>query len=151
MEGSQWMIFRNTITNVLHWDFVRRVLHEHFYFFLYLPRVLWAGLLPSLLPMISKCWIERDVSSADNCRYRATANIQFNVTQLGILAAEWSSDELMGVHDALNQNTTDANVGNLAGNHMFYANDYMVWKHFLYPNPFSHRHFPIRFSAVQAT
>ncbi|CAL1695908.1 unnamed protein product [Somion occarium] len=57
---------------------------------------------------------------------QATANIQFNVTELGILAAEWSSDTLMDVFLALSQNTTDANAGGLTGNRMFYANDYMV-------------------------
>ncbi|KAK7694618.1 hypothetical protein QCA50_001805 [Cerrena zonata] len=92
MEGSQWMIFRNTITNILHWDF-------------------------SALGRFITFPVADD---------QATANIQFNVTELGVLAAEWSSNELMGVYDALSQNSTDANVGALAGNRMFYTNDYMV-------------------------
>ncbi|KAI0078908.1 polysaccharide lyase family 8 protein [Panus rudis PR-1116 ss-1] len=92
VDGDRWMIYRNTITDVLHWDF-------------------------SALGRFITFPVADD---------QATANIQFNVTQLGVLADEWSSETLMDAYEGLVLNTTDANAGALSGNRMFYANDYMV-------------------------
>lgn len=49
-----------------------------------------------------------------------------NVTQIGELGQLWNSDKLQSIASNLEANDTDANVGSLNGNRMFYANDYMV-------------------------
>ncbi|TCD71497.1 hypothetical protein EIP91_008878 [Steccherinum ochraceum] len=92
IDGDQWMIYRNTLTNVLHWDFSA------------LGRFL-------VLPV------------ADG---QATAQINLNLTQIQVLGQLWESDTLTQVYNGLVKNTTDANAGELVGNRMFYANDYMV-------------------------
>ncbi|KAF7964854.1 hypothetical protein HWV62_2113, partial [Athelia sp. TMB] len=56
----------------------------------------------------------------------ATASIKFNVSELQELAEQWQSDPLLEVVNSLNANSSDANSGALAGNRMFYDNDYMV-------------------------
>ncbi|OBZ79153.1 Chondroitinase-AC [Grifola frondosa] len=56
----------------------------------------------------------------------ASSSINTNLTQLQVLGQEWGSDILTNVFDDLSLNTTDANSGNLTGNRMFYANDFMV-------------------------
>lgn len=45
------------------------------------------------------------------------------INQLGEL---WESDTLKSAFTSLTQPGSDANSGDLAGNRMFYANDYMV-------------------------
>ncbi|TCD64841.1 hypothetical protein EIP91_003589 [Steccherinum ochraceum] len=92
IDGDQWMIYRNTLTNVLHWDF--NVLAR----FLVLP-----------------------VADA-----QGTAQINLNLTQIQVLGQLWQSDTLTQTYNSLVKNTTDANAGQLMGNRMFYANDYMV-------------------------
>ncbi|KAJ6503511.1 polysaccharide lyase family 8 protein [Mycena vitilis] len=57
---------------------------------------------------------------------QATASILLNLTKIGVLGDEWSSDTLVKFSDSLSQNSTTANAGNLIGNRMFYDNDYMV-------------------------
>ncbi|KAF8898702.1 polysaccharide lyase family 8 protein [Infundibulicybe gibba] len=92
ISANQWMIFRNTLTGVLHWDF-------------------------SVLGRIISLPV------ADN---QATANLKMNLTQLQILGNQWGSADISQAFQALSSNSTDANVGSLQGNRMFYANDYMV-------------------------
>ncbi|THH34187.1 hypothetical protein EUX98_g65 [Antrodiella citrinella] len=92
IDGDQWMIYRNTLTNVLHWDF--SVLGRFI-----------------SLPVIDG---------------QATAQINLNLTQIQVLGQLWGSDTLTEVYNGLTKNTTDANAGELDGNRMFYANDYMV-------------------------
>lgn len=57
---------------------------------------------------------------------RATASINFNITELINLGELWSSDTLTNVGNSLNSPGNDANVGDIRGNRMFYTNDYMV-------------------------
>ncbi|KAF8807439.1 polysaccharide lyase family 8 protein [Phlegmacium glaucopus] len=91
-EGNRWMIFRNTLTGVLHWDF--SVLGRFISF-----------------PVIDA---------------QATESIKINLTEVLDLGQQWSSDALIDFANDLSENTTHANSGNLIGNRMFYANDYMV-------------------------
>lgn len=42
------------------------------------------------------------------------------------LGGLWNSPEITGLFDDLSINSSTANIGSLNGNHMFYANDYMV-------------------------
>lgn len=49
-----------------------------------------------------------------------------NLTQLEQLGQEWDSEVLLQVYDGLTSSSTDANVGALMGNRMFFANDYMA-------------------------
>ncbi|KAF8203623.1 polysaccharide lyase family 8 protein, partial [Pholiota molesta] len=92
LQGDQWMIFKNVVTNVLHWDFsvVGRIIS---------------------LPV------------ADN---QATSSIKTNLTQMQALGELWNSPEITEMFDDLSINSSTANIGSLNGNHMFYANDYMV-------------------------
>ncbi|KAH8102633.1 polysaccharide lyase family 8 protein [Cristinia sonorae] len=92
IAGDLWMIFRNVLTGVLHWDF--SVLGRFISF-----------------PV------------ADN---QATGSIKINITQIRELGEEWDSDVLTLAYAALSTNTTNANVGSVSGNRMFFANDYMV-------------------------
>ncbi|CAL1695912.1 unnamed protein product [Somion occarium] len=57
---------------------------------------------------------------------QATGSIQINITEIKQLGEEWNSDTLTSAAASLSTNTTDANVGSINGNRMFYANDYMV-------------------------
>lgn len=91
-EGNAWMIFTNTITKVLHWDFsvIGRML---------------------TFPVI-------DAQASGDIRTELSA-----VLELGEL---WSSNTLQEFTRNLWKETSNANAGNLVGNKMFYANDYMV-------------------------
>ncbi|KAH9486902.1 Hyaluronate lyase [Psilocybe cubensis] len=91
-DGDRWMIFRNSITGVLHWDFQNVFL---IFVFLFITR-------------------------------RATGSIKINLTEVLELGNQWSSDSLINFANSLNAPTDNANAGQLQGNRMFYANDYMV-------------------------
>ena len=60
------------------------------------------------------------------CFLRATGSININITEFEQLGQEWPSQPLIQAFNNLNMNTPTANAGNLSGNRMFYANDYMV-------------------------
>lgn len=92
MDADRWMIYRNTDTGVLHWDF-------------------------SALGR----FITLPVADA-----QATANININVSQVGLLGEQWSSSDLTDFATQLSSTSSSANAGDLKGNRMFYANDYMV-------------------------
>ncbi|EKM61018.1 polysaccharide lyase family 8 protein [Phanerochaete carnosa HHB-10118-sp] len=92
MDGSQWMIYRNVLTDVLHWDF--SVLGRFISF-----------------PVADQ---------------QATGSININITEVQQLGEEWDSDTLITVYGRLASPSNDANVGELTGNRMFFANDYMV-------------------------
>jgi len=57
---------------------------------------------------------------------QATGSININITEIRQLGVEWDSDVLIDIADKLLKNTTDANIGHLKGNRMFWDNDYMV-------------------------
>ncbi|KAK0198423.1 polysaccharide lyase family 8 protein [Armillaria mellea] len=58
---------------------------------------------------------------------QATADIGMNLTAVEELGNEWMSSTLTEFGTSLKDNNlTHANAGNLTGNRMFYANDYMV-------------------------
>jgi hypothetical protein len=59
------------------------------------------------------------------CR-RATHNINLNLTEVLELGKLWSSASLIDFANSLTPTTPNANAGNLVGNRMFYAEDYMV-------------------------
>ncbi|KAK1228704.1 hypothetical protein PQX77_008198 [Marasmius sp. AFHP31] len=90
-DGDSWMIYRNTKTETLHWDF------------------------SALGRFISFPVID----------LQATANININLTKVNQLGQEWQSDTLTRFAQ-LSQGSSSANAGQLVGNRMFYANDYMV-------------------------
>ncbi|KAI0365220.1 galactose mutarotase-like protein [Pilatotrama ljubarskyi] len=92
LQGDLWMIYRNILTNVLHWDF--SVLNRFISF-----------------PVV------------DN---QATASININITEIQELGKLWNSSVLQSVSQSLARPSKDANAGNITGNRMFYANDYMV-------------------------
>lgn len=108
-DGDQWMIYRNVLTGVLHWDFVS-------------PNVIGMSGTVLISPQSA---LGRFISFpvADN---QATGSINTNLTKVRVLGGNWQSDKLIDIVDSLNQNTTDANVGSLDGNRMFWDNDYMV-------------------------
>ncbi|THH06921.1 hypothetical protein EW145_g3747 [Phellinidium pouzarii] len=60
---------------------------------------------------------------ADN---QATASIKINITELQVLGEEWGSDTLTDAFNNLSKNSSNANVGSLNGNRVFYDNDYIV-------------------------
>ncbi|KAL0071852.1 hypothetical protein AAF712_000774 [Marasmius tenuissimus] len=90
-DGDLWMIYRNTKTGTLHWDF------------------------SALGRFISFPVID----------LQATASININLTKVNQLGQEWQSDTLMRFAQ-LSQGSSSSNAGQLVGNRMFYANDYMV-------------------------
>ncbi|OBZ79298.1 Chondroitinase-AC, partial [Grifola frondosa] len=92
MNGNLWMIYRNVLTGILHWDF--SVLGRFISF-----------------PVADE---------------QATGSININITEIQQLGEEWDSGNLTSVYNSLIANTTDANVGSINGNRMFYNNDYMV-------------------------
>ncbi|RDX55891.1 galactose mutarotase-like protein [Lentinus brumalis] len=57
---------------------------------------------------------------------QASGSIQVNVSRLQQLGDEWNSDTLKSVAKSLSDSSDNANSGDLTGNRMFYANDYMV-------------------------
>ncbi|KAJ7689202.1 polysaccharide lyase family 8 protein [Mycena rosella] len=92
-DGDRWMIYRNALTGVLHWDF-------------------------SVLG--------RFISFPTADFTQATASILLNLTKIDALGQEWDSDTLEEFSTTLSTNGATANAGDLTGNRMFYANDYMV-------------------------
>ena len=65
-------------------------------------------------------------SSHSSGTSRATASILVNVSMIGELGQLWGSQKLQSIASGLESSSTDANVGQIKGNRMFYANDYMV-------------------------
>ena len=57
---------------------------------------------------------------------RATGSININITEIKELGEEWDSDTLTSVYSKLASESTSANVGDIRGNRMFFANDYMA-------------------------
>lgn len=57
---------------------------------------------------------------------RATHNININLAKVLELGKLWSSASLIDFANSLTPTTPNANAGNLVGNRMFYAEDYMV-------------------------
>lgn len=55
-----------------------------------------------------------------------------NISEVKQLGEEWNSTVLLEFSSTMSANTTDANVGELHGNRMFFANDYMVSSFFLF-------------------
>lgn len=120
------MIFRNTLTNVLHWDFVRTTLIQSLCILTTPPectrpfhqfpchRLSVSGYTPCRL----------NLNSNPSCR--ATGSININITEIQQLGELWDSSTLTTVHDRLSSPSKDANVGGISGNRMFFANDYMV-------------------------
>jgi hypothetical protein len=49
-----------------------------------------------------------------------------NLSKVEELGEQWNSDVLTNFARSLSVNATSANAGELIGNRMFYANDYMV-------------------------
>ncbi|KAL4243438.1 dermatan-sulfate isomerase family protein [Abortiporus biennis] len=92
IAGDLWMIYRNVLTGVLHWDF------------------------SALGRFISFPVIDA----------QATGSININITEFEQLGEEWNEDTLTSAYSSLSKNTSNANVGSIVGNKMFYTNDYMV-------------------------
>ncbi|KAG1833845.1 polysaccharide lyase family 8 protein [Suillus variegatus] len=57
---------------------------------------------------------------------QATGSINMNISEVQQLGEEWNSTVLLEFSLTVSANATDANVGELHGNRMFFANDYMV-------------------------
>lgn len=62
---------------------------------------------------------------------RATGSININITEIQQLGQLWNSSTLLSVYSKLASNSSNANVGNIVGNRMFYDNDYMVSQPFI--------------------
>ena len=58
--------------------------------------------------------------------YRATGSININISQIQELGDLWDSDALEDVYESLASGSDDANAGDIVGNRMFFANDYMA-------------------------
>ncbi|KAG8887221.1 hypothetical protein FRC00_000496, partial [Tulasnella sp. 408] len=111
------MIYRNTVTNVLHWDF--SVLGR----FLSFPvRDNQWVLSPAVLTLKSRSsdYVFLPVS------HRATVGLKVNYTQVLQLGELWDDRNMTKVATSLLKNETSVNAGKLYGNRMFYNNDYMV-------------------------
>ena len=108
-DGDQWMIYRNVLTGVLHWDFVSSNL------------IGMSGTV--LIPPQSVLGRFISFPAADK---QATGSINTNLTEVRVLGENWQSDKLINIVGSLNQSTTNANAGSLNGNRMFWNNDYMV-------------------------
>ncbi|KAJ8508557.1 hypothetical protein ONZ45_g9168 [Pleurotus djamor] len=95
-DADSWMVARNVITGVNHWDLsvVGRAIS---------------------LPVLDKHYTPR-----------ATAQLNINLTQVQELGNLWNSDVLTRFAQSLSGVASSANVAKLTGNRMFYANDYMV-------------------------
>ncbi|KAI0669928.1 chondroitin AC/alginate lyase [Trametes maxima] len=92
LQGDLWMIYRNVLTDVLHWDF--SVLNR---------------------------FISFPVSDS-----QATGSININTTEIQELGQLWDSTILQSVYSSLSQDSENANAGNINGNRVFYANDYVA-------------------------
>lgn len=58
---------------------------------------------------------------------RATGSIDISSSHIQQLGNAWKSQTLQAIASNVAASGHNANVGNLQGNRMFYANDYMVW------------------------
>ncbi|KAH6917349.1 chondroitin AC lyase [Coprinopsis sp. MPI-PUGE-AT-0042] len=92
VDGHRWMIFYNTISQILHFDF------------------------SAIGRMITFPVIDGQASSGT----------QINRTRVLELGQMWSSPVLINYAQSLTGAFASANAGNLLGNRMFYANDYMA-------------------------
>jgi hypothetical protein len=82
---------------------------------------------PSQWPILRSEYLAlRAISTWSNNRTRATASILTNLSAVGELGRAWQSQPLIDYEASLSKHVTNANAGNLLGNYMFYANDYMV-------------------------
>lgn len=52
-----------------------------------------------------------------------------NLTDVNALGEVWGSESLKAFAANMNKDTSNANVGDLRGNRMFYTSDYMVSSH----------------------
>jgi hypothetical protein len=127
LDADRWMIVRNVVTNVLHWDLVG--FHSKFY----------SGC--SLIPFPSLCSdvLFRYPSSISSQTFplvnmpvlssyviRATASIKLSLNRIEGLGKKWSSTSMVEFAKSLASESSTANIGNVVGNRMFYASDYMV-------------------------
>jgi hypothetical protein len=127
-NGDRWMIFTNSLTGVLHWDYVSAQCCSFLgRFFNNLPHS-----LPSVASLPSP-WPIRSENIALNARLtlsyyftRASSSILTNLSAVGELGRQWQSKPLIDFESNLSTNVTHANAGGLQGNHMFYTSDYMV-------------------------
>jgi hypothetical protein len=128
-DGNKWMIYYNTLTQVLHWDFVR---HSHLKFACTTTdissdiRVHYPASSPSRWLTTSK------MDSSSLCDMvltstRPTTNLNTNLTQVGNVGQLWPSPTLTNFVTSLAGTFASGNAGNLIGNRMFYSNDYMVY------------------------
>lgn len=58
--------------------------------------------------------------------FRPTRDISQNLTEIAELGRLWNNEVLKNFASSLSGSGSNANVGRLMGNKMFYANDYMV-------------------------
>jgi hypothetical protein len=120
------MIYRNVVTNVLHWDFVSPP-------FFNLPRKLKRA--KECSPAVyffpyHRCSVRNLFKviriSPDRCCLRPTSGLNLNLSEILQLGKLWGSSSMVEVYDNLMKPTEDANAGTLVGNRNFYNNDYMV-------------------------
>ncbi|KAF9489664.1 polysaccharide lyase family 8 protein [Pleurotus eryngii] len=96
-DGGAWMIYRNVITGINHWDF-------------------------SVLGR----FISFHVKDAQQVYAWASSNIKIPLPEVQALGEQWENNVLKNFASSLSTKTDNANAGQLYGNRMFYANDYMV-------------------------
>jgi hypothetical protein len=75
---------------------------------------------------ISEFILPSTTLSHESSDYRVASSIKINLTKIQDLGNQWQSNTLAAAASALSQDTGNANAGNLVGNRMFFANDYMV-------------------------
>ncbi|KAJ7103495.1 polysaccharide lyase family 8 protein [Mycena belliarum] len=107
-DGDRWMIYRNVLTGVLHWDF--SVLGR----FIAFPR---NDFFQSVMKTDHQVFLTYFV--------RATSSIHLNLAKIENLGREWNSTALQDFSSSLSNGRT-VNAGQLEGNRMFYNSDYMV-------------------------
>lgn len=126
LVANQWMIFRNVLAGVSHWDFVSEFPKTsvssltHYSIVRTWPHHKPPGRCQSV------CFRLNTTTSSSHVIIRATANLKTNLTQIQVLGQQWNSPSISQVYSNLTLNTTSANSGSLIGNRMFYANDYMA-------------------------
>ena len=57
---------------------------------------------------------------------RATASLDMNISQIQQIGDLWGSEIIQSVAESFAANSSTANAGDINGNRIFYANDYMV-------------------------
>nr|VWO96501.1 Hyaluronate lyase (EC (Hyaluronidase) (HYase) [Ganoderma boninense] len=60
---------------------------------------------------------------------QATASLDMNISQIQQLGQLWGSEIIQSVAESFAANSSTANAGDINGNRMFYANDYLDYKH----------------------